>query len=196
MIDATPSETEEESDSSAEEEEGSTSGGEEGSETEDTPADGVTEEKASTEDTEQASSESEAPAKIEKKVEGARISDINDGDLLYLFEQLTVNDAHVASSITGRYFYVIRKVAYEAPADEAAPAGFSFDRPVDFVDLAKYLVEGSSGTSPNSFTATMTANATNNMYNKDGRGTVSNLQGSFIALLQKQYNFVYQPNAN
>ena len=197
LIDATPSETEEESaDSSAEEEEGSTSGGEEGSKTEDTPEDGVTEEKASTEDTEQASSESEAPAKIEKKVEGARISDINEGDLMYLFEQLTVNDAHVASSITGRYFYVIRKVAYEAPADEAAPAGFSFDRPVDFVDLAKYLVEGSSGTSPNSFTATMTANATNNMYNKDGRGTVSNLQGSFIALIQKQYNFVYEPNAN
>ena len=113
---------------------------------------------------------------------------------MYLFEQLTVNDAYVAESITGRYFYVIRKVAYEAPADEAAPAGFSFDRPVDFVDLAKYLVEGSTGTSPNSFTATMTANATNNMYNKGG--TVSNLQGSFIALLRKQYNFVYQPNAN
>ena len=196
LIDTPPTETEDESADSSAEEEGSTSGGEEGSETEDTPEDGATEEKASTEDTEQSSSESEAPAKIEKKVEGARISDINDGDLLYLFEQLTVNDVHVAPSITGRYFYVIRKVAYEAPADEAAPAGFSFDRPVDFVDLAKYLVEGSSGTSPNSFTATMTANATNNMYNKDGRGTVSNLQGSFIALLQKQYNFVYEPNAN
>ena len=196
LIDTPPTETEDETDDSSAEEEGSNSEGEEDGESEVTPEDSATEEKASTENTEQASSESEAPAKIEKKVEGARISDINDGDLLYLFEELSVNDAHVASSITGRYFYVIRKVAYEAPADEAAPAGFSFDRPVDFVDLAKYLVEGSSGTSPNSFTATMTANATNNMYNKDGRGTVSNLQGSFIALLQKQYNFVYQPNAN
>ena len=96
LIDTPPTETEDESADSSAEEEGSTSGGEEGSETEDTPEDGATEEKASTEDTEQSSSESEAPAKIEKKVEGARISDINDGDLLYLFEQLTVNDVHVA----------------------------------------------------------------------------------------------------
>ena len=149
-------------------------------------------ESADKESTDEAAAENEtesaSPELIEKIVEGDTISDISDYEKLYIFEELEVNQVYVASSTTGRFFYVIRKIDYQAPAEDGVDAKLANTQ--KFQDLAAYLVGGPASMSPTNITASMTANATENMYSpSQGSGTRSQLEGAFIAILQKKHDF-------
>ncbi len=127
------------------------------------------------------------------------ISDISDGDKQYMFQQMEVNKVQVFASITGRVFYVVRKIEYKPTKDDPT-LPFDFFSPVEFDQLVKYLADGRSPGmgGMGGMIAGMTVSATDNMYRspQGNGGTVANLSSAFIAVLQKKYNYATPQSEN
>ena len=138
--------------------------------------------------------ETETPMQIERKElrPTVTISDISDSNKITMFSEMKVNTVASFLAPTGRKIYIVRKIDYRpSSGDPALP--MDFFAPTEFEQLVRYLADGRvpSMGGMGGITIGPTALATDNMYrSQQGGGTVTQLSGGFIALLQKQYNYV------